>query len=383
MKLRIWVTLAGFFTLTGYAIAQPTMLKNGEALRIQSTVLQEERNLLVHTPDAYEESSEGYPVLIVLDGEWSFRTAVAITEHLAASGRMPAMIVVGITNTMRNGRPSRLADLTPTGPGDVPGGASGGAALFRQFILEEALPFVDQNYNTSAHRVLAGHSLGGLFVVNTLLEVPEAFAAHIAISPSLGRNNQQQVQRARELLEEPGAFAGLLHISMGSEGGNTLLGVRAFIHVIEKQAPPSMHWQMKHFNEEDHVSVVHHALYDALEWIYDGWQVPEELLTDYDISIVERHYATLSERLGFKVEVPEQYYARMGYRILAEHEFEYAQWTFEQYQDTYPESVEALVGLADVALMQGAFDEARKYYEQALEISPFNARAAGMMAALK
>ena len=94
-------------------------------------------------------------------------------------------------------------------------------------------------------------------------------------------------------------------------------------------------------------------MYDALEWIYERWKVPEELLTDHDISIVQRHYEGLSKRLGFKVDVPEQYFTRLGYQILMEHEFDYARWTFDQYHEAYPTSSHPFVGLGDVALMQG------------------------------
>lgn len=140
---------------------------------------------------------------------------------------------------------------------------------------------------------------------------------------------------------------------------------------------------MASYDAEDHVSVSYRSLHDALEWLYKGWQVPEVMLTDNDISIVERHYKALSERLGMDVKVPEHYYTELGYRILSEHDFDYAEWTFEKYTHAYAGSAKALVGLGDVALMRGRIDEAKTYYTQALDLNPADERASYMQAALK
>ena len=361
--------------------AQSNMLSNGELVRVKSSLLQEERDVFVHLPDGYNGEEASYPVLIVLDGEWSFRNAVAITEHLAASQRMPPMIVVGVTNTLRNGRFARFADLAPSGPGEAADG--GGAQTFLRFIAEELVPELDTKYRTKPHRVLAGHSLGGLFAVYAMLDKPDAFDAFIAISPSLGRNNQQQVKRAVESYTKGSPVPKAFHLSVGNEGGNTLAGVSAFAEVLEQQSPEGLRWHYASYDAEDHVSIAYRSLYDALEWVYEGWQVPVILLTDNDISIVERHYDELSERVGMDVAVPEHYYTELGYRILSEHEFDYAQWTFEQYTQTYPSSAKALIGLGDVALMRGQLDEAKDYYKRALELNPDDERASHMADVLR
>ena len=251
---RLWFCILHLLFLCFYVVAQPNMLQNGEQLPVDSKLLGERRTLLVHLPDTYDATNGVHPVLIVLDGEWNFRNAVAISEHLAASGRIPGMIVVGITNRIRNGRPSRLTDLTPAGPGDAPGGIYGGAELFRRFLTEEVIPLINEMYHTAPHHILAGHSLGGLFSVYTMLESPEAFDAFVAISPSLGRNNQQQVERARGLYKEGTALPKAFHLSMGNEGGNTMLGVEAFAKVLNRHVDDHSRWHFEPYPKEDHVS---------------------------------------------------------------------------------------------------------------------------------
>ena len=102
------------------------------------------------------------------------------------SGRWPEMIVVGITNTNRD------KDLKPTitnldGVVDL---NSGGGGNFMNFIENELIPHIDSIYPTAPYRIFSGHSLGGLTVINTLLNNTQLFNAYIAIDPSLWWNNQ-------------------------------------------------------------------------------------------------------------------------------------------------------------------------------------------------
>ncbi|RZJ93219.1 MAG: hypothetical protein EOO60_05310 [Hymenobacter sp.] len=46
---------------------------------------------------------------------------------------------------------------------------SGRSENFTRFLHEELTPHVDSLYQTTFYRLLAGQSLGGLFVLNTLL----------------------------------------------------------------------------------------------------------------------------------------------------------------------------------------------------------------------
>ena len=87
----------------------------------------------------------------------------SIIESQAFAGTMPEMILVGIQNT------NRTRDLTPT---KTERANTGGGDKFLDFIEQEVLPLVEKNYRTEPFRVFAGHSLGGLAVVYTMLSRP-------------------------------------------------------------------------------------------------------------------------------------------------------------------------------------------------------------------
>jgi predicted alpha/beta superfamily hydrolase len=151
--------------------------------------------LYVSLPRGYETSKERYPVVYVLDADYSFAIAHNVVEHLADRQHLPWAIVVGIAyDGEPRYREHRTRDYTPTHTLEVGPGTehqrpyqkhSGGGPKFRDFLRGELLPLIDRTYRTSAERVLVGHSYGGLFGAWLLLTAPDLFTGYIIVSPSL------------------------------------------------------------------------------------------------------------------------------------------------------------------------------------------------------
>ena len=155
------------------------LLVLGTRTEIESSVLDETRTLWIYTPPAYDSSNAQFPVLYLLDGDVHFRHATGLLDFLSYNLRAPQLIVVGILNT------SRTRDFTsPSVSGRTSRSGTGGAHRFLRFLSDEVKPYVEREYRTAAFSILVGHSYGGLFTVHTLVRSPEAFDAHIAISPS-------------------------------------------------------------------------------------------------------------------------------------------------------------------------------------------------------
>ena len=57
-------------------------------------------------------------------------------------------------------------------------------ARYLAALEAEVLPFVESRYRTAPSRLLAGHSLGGLFTTYALVNRPDLFNGYIALSPS-------------------------------------------------------------------------------------------------------------------------------------------------------------------------------------------------------
>lgn len=169
---------------------------NSASVKIYSQILEEERTISVSLPDGSETAEQAYPVLFVLDaeGEVTFPKCVSTVNDLKAKGIVPQMIVVGIWNTNRN------RDMIPEAVSHRPG--SGGSKKFLNFINDELMPYINQNYHGSAYSILYGMSNSALFAVFALLDKPETFNAVIASSPMIGHCPEHMQKKAEAFVRK-------------------------------------------------------------------------------------------------------------------------------------------------------------------------------------
>jgi len=140
----------------------------------------------------------GYPVVYVLDGGAYFGTFAGAARLRSALGaELAPAIIVGISypsESMLVAQDRRMLDLTHNTP-DAARPAlgvankpveTGGADAFYRVIETEVRPRVAASAQVAQGQdVLFGHSLGGLFVLHTMFQHPEAFRTYLALSPSI------------------------------------------------------------------------------------------------------------------------------------------------------------------------------------------------------
>lgn len=142
---------------------------------IHSTIMDEDRTLLIHLPRGYESSTVAYPVIYMLYGNHVttyFTEAVSVIDRLGPSGRIPQMILVGIVNT------DRYRDLLPENQGKTTG-----IGNFILFLREELFPYIEGTFRTKPFRVLIGPQAGANFSLYTMMKQPDMFNAFIINSP--------------------------------------------------------------------------------------------------------------------------------------------------------------------------------------------------------
>ena len=134
------------------AFAQEVSATLGVTRTMKSTILNEDRKVLVHLPASYDTSGNAYPVLYLLDGTQAFLLEmIAITTRLRNDRNAPEMIIVAIENTNRN------RDMMPVVAKDFPGPPR--AEAFLGFLEKELIPDIEKTYRTAQPRILQGKSL--------------------------------------------------------------------------------------------------------------------------------------------------------------------------------------------------------------------------------
>lgn len=328
-------------------------------------------------------------MLYVLDGGSYFASTVAMTEQLA--GRWPRLIVVGVLNTNRS-RDFTPTHVAPNPPFVDPGAASvsGGGEQFSQFLRTELIPRLDSLYPTTPYRVLSGHSLGGLTVVQMLVTHSEAFSAYLALDPSLWWDQERPLRAAEATLQRADFAHKALFMAISQPllppGIDTLAAqhdrsdysalYRATIHLAQalRSHPASqLRWQSKYYPHEQHGTVQLMGQYDGLKFLFDDYGFRTSQFTfrpkaNLD-SAIAAHFVRVSQQMGYRVLPDEQLLNSLGYQSLEQHQPQKALAFFKRNVANYPRSANAYDSLGDAYAQQGNKRQAITAYEQALRLA--------------
>lgn len=371
---RVLSGIAVLLIVSSAAIAQPDG-GTVKRLTLKSTVLGEDRIILVRTPAEYATNKASYPVLYMTDGDGHMGHTASTIEFLTRNGRIPEMIVVGVTNT------DRTRDLTPAkstnknAAGELQFPTAGGANNFLKFFETELIPHIEKEYRVQPYRILAGHSFGGLFAIHAMISKPGLFNSYIAVSPSLQWENAEAFKRAEEFLKNQKELKVTLYTSLGNEPGGIGENFDKFRELLGRTNIKGFEWQAERMDDEDHGSVVLRSHYSGLRKVFAGWQGPrdpESGLMVGGLKGADEHYKKLSERFGYSIPTPENLINQMGYQLIFANKPDEAIAVFKANVERYPASANVYDSLAEAYERGGRIDLAEPLYDKARTLGEQN-----------
>ena len=163
--------------------------------------------------------------IYVTDASMNFPIVTSIARQMQWGGEAPPCLVVGIDYLdfeQSYKGDWRVRELTPTaGPRGYQSASpatGGGAGEFRSFLLKTLRPMIEQRFDVDAGRsMLIGHSLGGMFALDTMVEEPEAFGNYLSISPSLWFDNNLVLRLIKQKLESGTVFESRVAVFAGEQ----------------------------------------------------------------------------------------------------------------------------------------------------------------------
>ena len=353
---------------------------------LTSKILGEQRTAWIHIPTSNGgtgNTGKGrYPVIYLLDGDANFNDMVSMTEFMSNAGLCPPMIVVGILH------PARMKDLTFGTDKEMPG-ITGNGEKFMLYVENELMPFIESNYPTASFKIFIGHSVGGLTVVNTLINHPDLFNAYISLDGALWWNDQQIVKEAKTVLSNRNYKGKTLFIALANrmekgmdtlkvqkdttEGTELIRSNLDFIKDISKNKTNQLRFRHAYYENDDHSSVRLIGEYDALRFIFDYYKLKiyNSELDNPNFkmdSLLVTHYNNVSEQIGYPVKPAESLVNGLAYYMLRQKQFIKAEALFKLNITNYPESANCYDGMGDLYLAKGEKIKAIESFKKTLSL---------------
>ncbi len=367
------LSCSALFLLALASVAQTNSpcVQFGEKHTVHSKILNEDRPYWIYLPPSYESNRDHaahkYPVLYLLDGEWNFEWACEVAQFMGDTLEIPELIVVGIPNT------NRARDLTPTPVTNSV--SSGGGPVFERFLSEELAPEIDAKWRTAPYRILFGHSVGGVLAIDAFLRQTNGFQGYIAIDPSLWWDNGILIQRAQRFTPKTNshdavfiAAANWPHNFYGETNSNKHAS-DLFLSALNTNSFSSIRIGYQFLDSEDHGSSRLLGLYNGLRFIFEGYKPTNFYALDTP-ALLQDHFKTVSDRLGFQIPPPEGYVNKIGNSLLNPAHADKAIGCFKLNVTNYPAAASVYSHLAEAYLAKDEKQMAIQNYRKALELNP-------------
>jgi predicted alpha/beta superfamily hydrolase len=346
---------------------------NNKAFLLNSKILDESRSIWIHLPSDYNLATKTYPVIYLLDGEGHFSYTSELVDYLSGydRNRIPELIVVGVHNV------DRTRDFTPihsllSFDGKIDSArmaATGGGVKFLQFIQNELVPYIEHNYRTQPYRILAAHSLAGLFGLYAMEKSPELFQSTILMSPAIYGDNLRVLKDFGSFLKLHPNLKSKLFISLGNEN---MQNINSIIRQLKVAALKSLDWTFRKYEDENHFSVTYKSMFDGLKFIYKSWFVDNYSnirMTNKDIQL---HFIKLSDEFGYLIKPTEEFVNNCGYKQLRSGNIDTAIEIFKKNIENYPDSFNAYDSMGEAYMVKGDKELAIKNYEKSISLNPNN-----------
>jgi predicted alpha/beta superfamily hydrolase len=275
----VLIAISLFFAAA--AFAEPLTVDRTEVRTLQSEQNGIAYKLYVSLPHGYGKEGARFPVVYVLDADYSFLIARNITDHLSERDHLRELIIVGIAyDGPLQYRLNRTRDYTPKfspagGYGPEYQKVSGGGPKFRAFLERELIPYIDAQYSTlRGDRCLVGHSYGGLFAAWNLVASPSLFQRYIIVSPSLWYSDRWIFGVLDERAKAGRRLNARVYLTVGASEGNAehdmVVDLRQFAARLRAKKFEGLAISSGPLDGETHNSVFPRALSNGLRYVFEG-----------------------------------------------------------------------------------------------------------------
>ncbi|MFK7832898.1 MAG: alpha/beta hydrolase-fold protein [Winogradskyella sp.] len=337
---------------------------------ITSSRLNADRKLKIKLPKDYDgDSNVKHPVIIVFDGDYLFEPVAGQVDYQTYFDDMPSSIVVGIVQGE-----SRFYDgyFDPT-----TGLPTESGLRFHEFVAEELLPYIDDEYNTSKFRVAVGHDRMGNFINSYIFKEDLAFQAFVCISPDFVGSLRNFVDERLKLFKDDIFYYLATSEKDIPEIRDNILSTHSLIETVDNK---NLTYYFDDFENETHYTLVTSAISRSFDKIFDIYnplreKELEEKVLPYEDTLdkyLTDRYDRIEKLFGITQEISEEEIEKVAKVAEQREDLESLYKLGKLANKIHPKSLLGTYYLAQSAERLGKTKKAKKLYESALELDETN-----------
>lgn len=372
MKKRYLFTTVLMF-IVGTLLAQQVKLGSKFTVNVHSVNENIDRSIFIQLPKDYGKVNKRYPLIVLFDAQDQtlYDYTSSTIDRLTWTSDIPEAIFVGVMQKDRSKEFSFEKYETSS-------------LQFLNFIKNDLINYLSNNYFLNGYYTLIGHSLGGEFVTNAMLTYPETFKSVISVSGALNYLEKEKWFKTETVTKldyylstrPDSVFAKQkYYFSTGDEGfqdSGFKLGALSADSLFVKYKPNSKNWHFDYLKGFNHMTTPLISIPSGLIFVFQDWYFPETLAMDvllYEkidpIVAMQKQLDNIKKVYETEITLPYHAYSQFENFYFVKGELEKASILANQIIKLYPNDDDSYATMADILEKKGDLKGAIKYLREA------------------
>lgn len=360
MNIKTKYCLPIFFIIMniGKLPAQELLTNKIKETFIHSKILDQDREILVFSTQGSPDDINDFPTLYLLDGKVNFLLVSGLISNLVRAELLQNLNLVGINNYDYD----REYNLSTHSNSDDIYFETGGAPDFQEFMTKELFLYISSSKTTSNYKVLIGHSFGGSFGLNMIMEKPSSFSSAILVDPSIWWNNGELIEVLKNRKTDFSEIPVYLSRSAGEQKNIDLFDTLT-------QLMESNQTMFEKFPEENHISTLAPSVFRGLQYIFKDYALLERLYAESDFVEIKEKIEQLSILYNTTISPKVRVIAPMARKLTNKGKFSESIVILNYLKAYHPDDIMVLNFLGEAYEKTGDSTSAKLTYNRSLEIA--------------
>lgn len=252
---KTYIIIILFFTINqvySQNVNQSKVLSN--SIILKSDILQEDREIQVYLPTNYQNNSNKYPVLYIIDAQRYFLNGIAFQQNLTWENIAPEFIVVGISTDSQKRRNLFYKE----------------SSKFIEFLDKELILEIDTKYRTLNERIYFGWEMAAGLGVEIFADNPSLFKGFLLSSPT--HISKERLEKVNRRLKSNPRHNIKLYSVLGAVENWSTESMSSLDSIFKVHSKENIQWKYNLSDNENHYTTPLITINEGLKLFFSDYK---------------------------------------------------------------------------------------------------------------